>query len=112
MGPLKANENKLENIRKEQIMKAAIKVFAVNGFKSTKISLIAKEAGISHGLVYHYFKSKEEVLNESLEWAMELNETRKYLDDLSVKPLSPVAKIHDFTKFALSSTKSGSRDIF
>ena len=109
------NEDQLENIqneRKIQIMRAALRVFAANGFKLTKISLIAKEAGISHGLVYHYFKSKEEVLYESLEWAMELNETKKYLNKLSEMAITPTEKIRDFTKFALSSSKYESSDIF
>ncbi len=113
MAPL--NDDQLENIRNQrkiQIMRAAIKVFATNGFKLTKISLIAKEAGISHGLVYHYFKSKEEVLYESLEWAIELNQTRKFLNELSEMALSPLEKIRKFTKFALSSSKSESSDIF
>ncbi|MER2060851.1 MAG: TetR/AcrR family transcriptional regulator [Niallia sp.] len=113
MAPL--NEDQLENIRNErkiQIMRAALKTFAENGFKLTKISLIAKEAGISHGLVYHYFKSKEEVLYESLEWAVELNETRKYLNELSAMAVSPIEKVRQFTKFALSSSKSESSNIF
>ncbi|WP_050801661.1 TetR/AcrR family transcriptional regulator [Ornithinibacillus scapharcae] len=78
MAPL--NEEQLKDIRderKQQIMSAAIKVFAENGIKLTKISMIAKEAGVSHGLVYHYFSSKEEVLYESLEWAMEMADTKK-----------------------------------
>ncbi|MBD8070715.1 TetR/AcrR family transcriptional regulator [Bacillus sp. PS06] len=113
MAPL--NEDQLENIRNErkiQIMRAALKTFAENGIKLTKISLIAQEAGISHGLVYHYFKSKEEVLYESLEWAVELNETRKYLNELSAKAVSPIEKVRQFTKFALSSSKSESSNIF
>jgi len=113
MAPL--NEDQLENIRnerKEQIMRAAIKVFAENGIRLTKISMIAKEAGISHGLVYHYFKSKEEVLYESLEWGMEINETRKFLQQLDASSIPPLEKVSRFTKFALSSANSGSRDIF
>lgn len=113
MAPL--NDGQLENIRNErkiQIMRAALKTFAENGIKLTKISLIAKEAGISHGLVYHYFKSKEEVLYESLEWAMELNETRKYLNELSEMEVSPIEKVRQFTKFALSSSKSESSNVF
>lgn len=47
--------------RREQILQAALKVFARRGMVAAKISDIATEAGLSHGLVYHYFKSKEEV---------------------------------------------------
>ncbi len=44
------------------ILDAAIRVFAQRGFHDTRVSDIAREAGISHGLVYHYFKSKDDVL--------------------------------------------------
>jgi AcrR family transcriptional regulator len=47
--------------RQEQILNAALKVFARRGMGAAKIGDIAKEAGLSHGLVYHYFKSKEEI---------------------------------------------------
>lgn len=107
------SETKLETIREErkiQIMKAAIKVFAENGVKLTKISMIAKEASISHGLVYHYFQSKEDVLYESLEWAVALGETQDFLEKLKDdNSLSPIEKIHTFTKFALT---SGSNQVF
>nr|WP_275444581.1 TetR/AcrR family transcriptional regulator [Paenibacillus sp. ACRRX] len=42
-------------------MSAAVELFAKNGMNSTKISDIAKQAGMSHGLVYNYFKSKDEI---------------------------------------------------
>ena len=71
MTPLQEDQLKdIRDERKKQIMRAAIKVFAENGIRLTKISNIAKEAGISHGLVYHYFESKEELLYESLHWGM------------------------------------------
>ena len=47
--------------RREQILQAALKVFARKGMAAAKISDIAAEAGLSHGLVYHYFKSKEDI---------------------------------------------------
>jgi TetR/AcrR family transcriptional regulator, fatty acid metabolism regulator protein len=50
--------------KRRQILDAAIKVFARQGFHSTRVSDIADEAGVAYGLVYHYFNSKEEVLNE------------------------------------------------
>lgn len=98
------NQKKTE--RKEQIMRAALKVFADNGVKLTKISMIAKEAGVSHGLVYHYFTSKEEVLYESLKWGVALNETRNFLQQLDEKSISPLGKIKEFTKYAFSASSS------
>jgi TetR/AcrR family fatty acid metabolism transcriptional regulator len=50
--------------KRRQILDAAIRVFARQGFHATRVSDIADEAGVAYGLVYHYFNSKEEVLNE------------------------------------------------
>ena len=50
--------------KRRQILDAAIRVFARQGFHSTRVSDIADEAGVAYGLVYHYFNSKDEVLNE------------------------------------------------
>src|ERR687894_2328541 len=45
------------------ILDAAIRVFARQGFHACRVSDIADEAGVAYGLVYHYFGSKEEILN-------------------------------------------------
>jgi TetR/AcrR family fatty acid metabolism transcriptional regulator len=50
--------------KRRQILDAAIRVFARQGFHSCRVSDIADEAGVAYGLVYHYFESKDEVLNE------------------------------------------------
>jgi TetR/AcrR family fatty acid metabolism transcriptional regulator len=50
--------------KRRQILDAAVRVFARQGFHATRVSDIADEAGVAYGLVYHYFKSKDEVLNE------------------------------------------------
>jgi AcrR family transcriptional regulator len=61
--------------KRRQILDAAIRVFARQGFHSTRVSDIADEAGVAYGLVYHYFKSKDEVLNElfSERWSLLLS---------------------------------------
>ena len=58
--------------KRRQILDAAVRVFARQGFHSTRVSDIADEAGVAYGLVYHYFKSKDEVLNElfSERWSL------------------------------------------
>ncbi len=58
--------------KRRQILDAAIRVFARQGFHSTRVADIADEAGVAYGLVYHYFKSKDEVLNELFteRWAL------------------------------------------
>jgi len=50
--------------RRRQILDAAIRVFARQGFHACRVSDIAREAGVAYGLVYHYFDSKEQILNE------------------------------------------------
>jgi TetR/AcrR family fatty acid metabolism transcriptional regulator len=48
--------------KRELILDAAIKVFARAGYHGARVSDIAREAGIAYGLVYHYFKNKDEIL--------------------------------------------------
>jgi TetR/AcrR family fatty acid metabolism transcriptional regulator len=50
--------------RRRQILDAGIRVFARQGFHACRVSDIADEAGVAYGLVYHYFKSKDQVMNE------------------------------------------------
>jgi AcrR family transcriptional regulator len=58
--------------KRRLILDAAIRVFARQGFHSTRVSDIADEAGVAYGLVYHYFNSKDEVLNQlfSERWSL------------------------------------------
>lgn len=44
------------------ILDAAVRVFARSGYHGARVGDIAEEAGVAHGLLYHYFPSKEEVL--------------------------------------------------
>jgi TetR/AcrR family fatty acid metabolism transcriptional regulator len=46
----------------QQIIEAAIRVFARNGFYHSRVSDIAREAGIASGTIYLYFKTKDEIL--------------------------------------------------
>src|SRR5205814_6170754 len=48
--------------KRRQILDAAVRVFARKGFHSSRVGDIAEEAGVAHGLLYHYFSSKDEVL--------------------------------------------------
>src|SRR3954466_14045568 len=49
--------------KRRLILDAAVKVFARQGFYACRVSDIADEAGVAYGLVYHYFSSKDEVLD-------------------------------------------------
>jgi TetR/AcrR family transcriptional regulator, fatty acid metabolism regulator protein len=48
--------------KRRQILRAAITVFARSGYHTSRVSDVAKEAGVAYGLVYHYFGSKEDLL--------------------------------------------------
>jgi len=67
-------KEQFEEIRKssrQKILDAALEVFAKQGYHSATVDAIAKTAGISKGLMYNYFKSKDEVLNELMIGMME-----------------------------------------
>jgi len=61
--------------KRRVILDAAIRVFAREGFHRCRVSDIAREANVAYGLVYHYFRSKDEILNTlfSERWALLLD---------------------------------------
>jgi TetR/AcrR family transcriptional regulator, fatty acid metabolism regulator protein len=48
--------------KRRLLLDAAVRVFARKGFHASRVGDIAEEAGVAHGLLYHYFSSKDEVL--------------------------------------------------
>jgi len=48
--------------KRKLILDAAIRVFAEHGYHGSRVGDIAEDAGVAHGLLYHYFASKEDVL--------------------------------------------------
>jgi len=48
--------------KRRQLLDAAVRVFARKGFHASRVGDIAEEAGVAHGLLYHYFDSKDQVL--------------------------------------------------
>jgi TetR/AcrR family transcriptional regulator, fatty acid metabolism regulator protein len=53
--------------RRRQIQQAAVRTFAQKGYHACRVSDIASEAGVAYGLVYHYFGSKEALLEAIFE---------------------------------------------
>lgn len=82
----------LRDARKEQILQAALLVFARRGMVAAKISDIAKEAGLSHGLVYHYFTSKEEIFSTLVRTAA--NSSVAVIQQASEQIGTPLEKLH------------------
>ena len=62
-GAVSAKTTKAGADKRRQILDAAVRVFARQGFHACRVSDIADEAGVAYGLVYHYFASKDEVLD-------------------------------------------------
>ncbi len=87
--------------KRRQILDAAIGVFARQGFHSTRVSDIADEAGVAYGLVYHYFSSKEEVLNELFteRWSLLL----AAIDEADRAGQAPRAKLETVAGFIIES---------
>ena len=48
--------------KRRTILDAAVRAFAAKGYHACRVGDIAEEAGVAYGLVYHYFPSKESVL--------------------------------------------------
>lgn len=58
---------KIDHDTKQKILEAAEKVFHRNGFKGTRTTMIAEEAGISRTMLHYYFRTKESLFQEILE---------------------------------------------
>lgn len=72
MAPRNPEQNQqIRDERREQILQAALGVFAHKGLATTKIGDVSAAAGLSHGLVYHYFASKDEIFTALVDRALE-----------------------------------------
>jgi AcrR family transcriptional regulator len=79
----KEHNQQIKDERREQILAAALQLFATKGFAATKIADISSETGISQGLIYHYFPSKDEIFNVLISSATEkMNEAAINLEQL------------------------------
>ena len=100
MSPRNQEQNEqIRDERREQILSAALRAFAVRGFAATKVSDIIAASGISYGLVYHYFKSKEDLFYELVRRALFYAEFS--LAEVNKLPLSPPEKIQQIAKVIL-----------
>ena len=87
--------------KRRQILDAAIRVFGRQGFHACRVSDIADEAGVAYGLVYHYFKSKDQVLNELFteRWSLLLTA----IEEVDGQPLSGREKLDAVARFIIDS---------
>jgi TetR/AcrR family fatty acid metabolism transcriptional regulator len=88
--------------KRRQILDAAVRVFARQGFHGCRVSDIADEAGVAYGLVYHYFDSKDEVLDTLFleRWDLML----AMIADVDARDdQSPREKLHEVASFIFDS---------
>ncbi len=81
------------------IIKAAIKVFAKNGFYNSRVSDIAKEAQVADGTVYLYFKNKDDILISLFE--EEMDKIIKNMNENMEKEDTPIDQIRRFAQIHL-----------
>jgi len=84
--------------KREAILRAAITVFAHNGYFNSKVADIAREAGVADGTVYLYFKSKEDILHSVFDRSVEeaLAEAKEKIANISDprEKLRQIAYLH------------------
>ncbi len=87
--------------RRRQILDAAVRVFARQGFHACRVSDIADEAGVAYGLVYHYFKSKDQVMNELFteRWSLLL----AAIEEVDKRDIPPREKLDAVAGFIIDS---------
>ncbi len=80
--------------KKRKIIDAAIKIFARNGYFNSRVSEIAKEAGVADGTIYIYFSSKEELLSAIFDEALQVfvEESKNILKEIK-DPIEKLKKI-------------------
>lgn len=90
-----------ENERRKAILRAAISVFASKGYHGCRIADVAKQAGVAYGLVYHYFRNKEELLETV--FSESFGRFARLLADITRGEASTEKKIDDIVALAVDS---------
>ena len=87
--------------KRRLILDAAVRVFARQGFHTCRVSDIADEAGVAYGLVYHYFESKDEVLDTLFaeRWQLML----AAIDEIDAQPITARSKLAAIASFIVDS---------
>ena len=87
--------------KRRMILDAAVRVFARQGFHTCRVSDIADEAGVAYGLVYHYFQSKDEVLDTLFleRWDILL----RAIQQVDGEDIPPREKLYAITSFIVDS---------
>jgi TetR/AcrR family fatty acid metabolism transcriptional regulator len=93
--PTSAEPTRSAASKRERILRAAIDVFARNGYFNSKVSEIAKAAGVADGTIYLYFDGKEDLLVTIFR-----EHTRSYLQSLE-RELAHIRRAEDRIRIAI-----------
>ena len=85
--------NNKKDVKRQQILNGAIRSFCEKGIVSTTVDDVCKKVGCSHGLFYHYYKNKDELL-EDIKKTYDVNHLNHYYDVLSSKTC-PVLRLKE-----------------
>jgi TetR/AcrR family transcriptional regulator, fatty acid metabolism regulator protein len=87
--------------KRRLILDAGVRVFARRGFHHCRVSDVADEAGVAYGLVYHYFRSKEEILNTLFleRWQIMLDA----IAEIDSRDMPAREKLHGVASFIIDS---------
>jgi len=87
--------------KRRLILDAAVRVFARQGFHTCRVSDIADEAGVAYGLVYHYFDSKDQILDTLFleRWDILL----RAIQQVDAEQIPPREKLYAITSFIVDS---------
>jgi TetR/AcrR family transcriptional regulator, fatty acid metabolism regulator protein len=86
--------------RRRELVRAAIRVFARKGFHAARVGDIAEEAGVAHGLLYHYFRSKDDVLETIFRETWTLLVEQAHRIEQSKEPLTE--QLREFASYYFS----------
>jgi TetR/AcrR family transcriptional regulator, fatty acid metabolism regulator protein len=87
--------------KRRLILDAAVRVFARQGFHTCRVADIADEAGVAYGLVYHYFASKDAILDKLFleRWDIMI----AAIAEADASPLAPREKLYAIASFIVDS---------
>ena len=98
-GMMNAQRSQRRDEKRERILDGAVRAFAAKGFHRTRVSEVARAAGVADGTIYLYFKGKDELLKAVFDRAMGrfLERGRKALEEAT----GPLAQIENFVRLHL-----------
>ncbi|MEG0034116.1 MAG: TetR/AcrR family transcriptional regulator [Bacilli bacterium] len=101
----KIENEAIKRKREKEILESALRLFATKGISNTCIDDITRDLEISHGLFYHYFKNKEELLHHIMSYVRTTIQSTLRLDLVESNPVEAFVNIIEFFFSCLKTQK-------